>query len=436
MSAPPKDLADRLIRPECYGEFGIPHDSFRWLREHDPIHWTEPHGLRPFWAVTTHAELLEVESTPEVFSNAERGVVVNPLQGRVSIRSQFIARMRPLVSKSVRRRLLALRPKDAFRPIVQMDPPDHHVYRRVARDFFTPAGVATHHEMIASVSAEVFASTRQHTGEFDFVDVVGRRQPLLVLSRLLGLDEAQTAEVLFLTISHYEGSSDEESSVEERTRWIELIDAIVEDRRSRPCDDLASMLANATIDGAPIPPPELRGYFLILFTAGHDTTGHSLAGAIDAFIEHPSEFERLRADPSLIPTAVEEIVRWTAPVNYMKRTALRDYRLGGVDISKGDELVLFYGSACRDEAMFNEPDRFDIGRSTTRHMGFGWATHHCLGAHLARSSITAFLSELRTRVRTIERAGAPTFTPASFVTGHATLPVRFEWEANGSDDRE
>lgn len=430
MTTRPNDLDNSLIQPDHYGRSGSPHERWAWLRTHDPVHWTEPDGLHPFWAVTTANELMEVSSQPEIFSNAAGGVVVTSRDAKRSVRAAAIARVRPYVPAAARRRLRRLRPGDAFRPIVQMDPPDHRVYRRVTAGYFSPHGITAHADLIARAAATVLDAIDGTTDEFDFVEMVGRRLPIVVLSELLGLDERQRDEVLFLTTNHYEGdlSSDAVSAGAERERWITLIDEIVADRRTSPRDDLATLLATARVEGDLLQGPELRGYFLILFTAGHDTTGHSLAGAVDAFADAPEEFARLRADATIVESAVEEIVRWSTPVNYMKRTALRDYELNGTRIRKGDELVLFYGSACRDRLVYDEPDRFDIGRPPNRRLGFGWAGHHCLGAHLARATISAFLVELRSRVVGIERVAAATYTPASFVTGHRALPVRFEWD--------
>lgn len=310
-----------------------------------------------------------------------------------------------------------------------MDPPHHREFRRVTAAYFSPAGIAGLAEIVARVTSHVMTELAASDGPVDAVEALAHRQPLLVLAEMLGLDPDQTAEVLTLTTAHYEGEFGENGigAAEERTRWIGLIDHIAADRRRFPKDDLSTLIVSAEVNGKPIGQSELRGYFLILFTAGHDTTGHSLTGALDAFLNSPSEFERLRGDKSLVASAVEEIVRFTTPVNYMKRTVMRPYDLSGVRLEKGDELALFYGSACRDEQVFAEPQRFDVGRSPNRHLGFGWAVHHCLGAHLARSSLNAFLRELRVRVVSMERAGTPTYTPASFVTGHKKLPVTFNW---------
>lgn len=427
----PPDLDNRLIRPERYGEFGTPHEAWAWLRANDPVHWTEADGLGPFWSVTTYAELMEVSARPEIFSNAAGGVVITPPAHGQPRRAQVRSAAKRLVPMDVRRRVRRHRVNpEAVRPIVMMDPPDHRVFRKVVSGFFTPRGITTLHETVGQTTRTVIDNMMATGPTVDFVEAASHRQPMMILAALLGLDEPQTNEVLTLTTAHYEITTpgpEQISPTTERTRWLTLIDAIVADRRREPRDDLSTVLAQATVDGTPLNEAELRGYFLILFTAGHDTTRHALSGGVQALVETPGEFDRLRNDANLVPTAVEEIVRWTTPVNYMKRTALQDYKLGDALIAKGDELALFYGSACRDETVFDDPDRFDVARSPNRHLGFGWAEHYCLGAHLARNSLQAFLSELRTRATAIEAAGPATYTSANFVTGLATLPLRFSW---------
>jgi cytochrome P450 len=209
--------------------------------------------------------------------------------------------------------------------------------------------------------------------------------------------------------------------------FYNMFNAIIEDRRTNPQDDLATTLATAQLEnGEPMGLVEILGYYLIVFNAGHDTTRHSLSGAIKAFLDFPDQLERLRtSDSSILGTAADEIVRWTAPVNYMKRSALRDIEYDGVTFEKGDALALFYNSANRDETVFEDPYQFDIARSPNRHLGFGWAEHYCLGAHLARASIVALLEQIRDRVELLEPAGNPTWTSSSFVVGLKHLPVRY-----------
>ncbi len=210
----------------------------------------------------------------------------------------------------------------------------------------------------------------------------------------------------------------------------QLFTRIIEDRRSRPRDDLATLLACAQIDGAPMPPMETVGYYLIVFTAGHDTTKNALAGGMQLFLEHPGEFRRLQRHPELVNSAVEEIVRMVAPVNYMKRTTAAEAEIAGTRIPAGENLVLFYASANRDERVFEEPFSFRIDRRPNPHLGFGIGEHFCLGAHLARRSQRALWRELSRRLEWVEPAGEPAWIRSNFVVGLKRLPVRYRLRAD------
>jgi cytochrome P450 len=200
---------------------------------------------------------------------------------------------------------------------------------------------------------------------------------------------------------------------------------IVEDRRANPRDDLASVLANGRPKGEPMGLLETLGYFLIIFTAGHDTTKNALVGGLQALAEHPEEFQKLKRNPELVTSAVEEILRWSSPVNYMKRVVGRDLEFHGQKLREGDKLVLFYGSANRDEAVFEDPFTFRVDRKPNPHLAFGVGEHFCLGAHLARHSQRALLAELVRRLDSIELAGEPERIHSSFVVGLKKLPLRY-----------
>ena len=209
-----------------------------------------------------------------------------------------------------------------------------------------------------------------------------------------------------------------------------MFNEIIEDRRANPRDDLATVLATGQVDGAPMPPLETLGYFLITFTAGHDTTKNALAGGMRAFAENPDQFAALREDPAgRVVDAVEEVVRWAAPVNYMRRTAARDTEIDGTKIREGDRLILFYASANRDEDVWEDPDSFRIDRHPNPHLGFGYGEHFCLGAHLARRSQRALFSEIARRIEHVEVAGDPEWIVSAFVVGMKHLPLRYRLAA-------
>jgi hypothetical protein len=207
--------------------------------------------------------------------------------------------------------------------------------------------------------------------------------------------------------------------------FYQLFEKIIQDRRANPSDDLASLLANATIDGEPMGMMETLGYYLITFSAGHDTTKNALVGGMRALLENPDQLERLRREPDLLDSAVEEVVRWTSPVNHMKRRVVQDYELRGQKLRAGDWLVMFYASANRDEEVFESPFDFRIDRRPNPHLGFGIGEHFCLGANLARRSQRALLAELAQRMEWAELAGEPEQIHSAFVVGLKKLPMRY-----------
>ena len=403
-----------LISPARYGEQGQPHEAWSALRRDDPVHWCEPQGFEPFWAITRHADITEISSQPDVFSNADGIVVLN---------DQQIADLEAGVN-----------PLREMRTIIEMDPPEHRLYRKVASGFFTPRGIEDL-DGIVRTSARAVIDSLGEEGEGDVIELVAQRHPLRVLSTILGIDRDDEDRLLELTQQLFAGEDpDLQREAEDRTQAVvelgmefyAMFDRIIQDRQAHPRDDLATLLATAMLPGGEdLGPMERFGYYLIVFTAGHDTTRNALGGALAAFVEHPEQLARLRTDPALIRSAADEIVRWTTPVNYMKRTALADTELRGRKIEAGQRLTLFYASANRDDEVFDDPFTFDIGRSPNRHLGFGWAEHFCLGAHLARASITALTAELASRVELLEPAGPPRQIASSFVVGVKELPTRY-----------
>ncbi|MEA3021148.1 MAG: hypothetical protein QOI47_2672, partial [Actinomycetota bacterium] len=202
--------------------------------------------------------------------------------------------------------------------------------------------------------------------------------------------------------------------------------ALIEDRRANPTDDLASVIANATVNGEPITLFDAVGYYLIIATAGHDTTSSSIAGGLHALLQFPDQLDRLRNDATLVAPAIEEMIRWVSPVKQFMRTNLTgDYVLRGVTIPKGESVFLSYASANRDEDVFERPDTFDVGRHPNKHVAFGFGAHFCLGAQLARMEGRAFYNELLPRLESIELAGEPSYMQTLFVGGPKHLPIRY-----------
>ena len=407
-----------LINASAYGQNGVPHDLWTHLRKESPVYWYAQRGHTPFWAITKHEDIMEVSSQPDIFSNEAGGIIVlNEAQIQSFIEGGSGS------------------PLAQMKTIITMDPPEHRSYRKVASGYFTPRGVTNLDEIVKSSAAAIFDELPDE-GEVDFIETIAQKHPLRVLATILGINEEQEERLLVITQELFggedpdmqrQGEDREAARKELGMEFYMLFDEIIKDRRACPRDDLATMLANAELsDGCPLGQLETLGYYLIVFTAGHDTTRNALSGAISAFLDHPDQFERLRQDPSLSKSAVDEIVRWTTPVNYMKRQAVQDYELRGQKIKAGEELALFYCSANRDEDVFEDPFTFDIGRSPNRHLGFGWAEHYCLGAHLAKASMKALTEEMVRRIEWMEPNGERTFISSNFVVGLKTLPVKYK----------
>jgi cytochrome P450 len=412
MSIDPHDL----IAPSRYGTKGVPHDLWTRLREESPVHRCELGGdFEDFWAITKHADIVDISGKPEVFSNREGPMILSRQQ-----QLQMAKRAESPMGKML--------------TIIEMDPPQHRTIRRVASGFFTPRSIGRL-DQIVTESARSLVDSLGEEGECDFVERVSQRHPLRVLATLLGIDRDDEERVLELTQQLFagddpdlqrKGENREQAQLELGMELYQLFDRIIQDRRARPREDLATMLATAKLpDGEPLGPIETFGYYLIVFTAGHDTTRNALSSGLAALIENPDQLALLRRQPELSKSATEEVVRWASPVNYMKRQVLRDVEIRGQQIRAGDYLALFYASANRDSEVFADPFRFDITRRPNRHLGFGTGEHVCLGAHVARMSIRALLEELGGRVERLECAGEASQIHASFVVGLKKLPVRY-----------
>jgi cytochrome P450 len=404
-----------LIVPRHYGATGQPHKLWTHLREHTPVYRCEVEPYQHFWAITRHADIMEISGQPGIFSNAQGPTVMtqDEIRDRASQTGGFAN----------------------MKTIIEMDPPEHRDFRKVASGFFTPRSIHRLDEIVTECAREQVDKLGEE-GECDFVEQIAQRHPLRVLSTILGIEREDEDKVLELTQQLFgfddpdlqrPGEDRSQAATELGLEFYGLFNKIIEDRRANPRDDLASLLANAKLaNGEAMGPVETFGYYLIVFTAGHDTTRNAISGGMAAFLDNPDQLKLLCENPELTQKAVEEVVRWTSPVNYMRRTALRDAEVHGVKIPEGDHLVMFYGSANRDEAVFDRPFDFDITRHPNRHLGFGTGEHFCLGANVARLSARALFLELASRIESVEPAGESTMIESSFVVGLKTLPIRYK----------
>jgi len=403
-----------LVDPAAYAENGAPHETWARLRRESPVHHCAPAGFEPFWAITKHADVSAISKQPNLFSSEPGIVVLGDHQLKARAGSGL----------------------GAMKTIIEMDPPDHVAYRKVTSAWFTPRAITRLDQAMEESARRIFDDLAGSEGEgvCDWANDVAVRHPLTILSTVLGLTPEQEPKVLELTNQLFasddpdlqrEGDDYNERTVALGAEIFGFFEKIIADRRTHPTDDLATIIANAQIDGAPMGPMETFGYYLIIFTAGHDTTKNAIAGMMQQLLQNPEQLRQLRARPELIDLAVDEVVRWTAPVNYMKRTALEDTVVGGQKIAKGDFLAMFYGSANRDEEVFADPFAFRIDRNPNPHLGFGIGEHFCLGAHMAKRSIRALISEMARRLESVALAGEVKEIQSSFVIGPKQLPVSY-----------
>ena len=427
-----------VISPEVYGRISHPHEAFAWLRANDPLRYVEPEGFKPFWAVTKHADIIEVERQPELFCSEPRPILV-PEATTPEVRAELIAQIFERLKDSPKLlEVLATSGQGGLiRSLVQMDAPDHPKYRALVQPWFKPANLKRLEERLEIITRNILDTMMGDGGErtLDFVQDVAVFHPLKMIVELLGVPEQDEWRILKLTNELFAGDdpemrrtgADPLSIFETIKDLYEYFDRMTEERRVRPTEDLASYIANGKIDGNYMPFKELISYYIIVATAGHETTRTAMSGGLLALLRNPDQLAALRNDPAgLMKLAVEEMIRWSTPVSQFSRTATRDYQLRGKTIRAGDTLGLFYASANRDEEVFDEPDRFKVDRQPNRHIAFGMGPHMCLGNILARMELRIFYTQFLPRIEAIELAGEPDFLRASFVHGVKHLPLRFK----------
>jgi cytochrome P450 len=416
----PQEHAANLVDPAAYADARI-HDTYRWLRKNEPFGVAEVEGVDPFWVATKHEDILEISRQNDLFHNGDRNPV---LTSQVADR-----KVREMMGGS----------PHLLRTLIHMDQPDHFKYRALTQAWFMPQNLRSLEERIRVIARAAVDKMAAKGGECDFVNEVALHFPLHVIMTILGVPESDEARMLKLTQELF-GATDPElgrnsdKPVEDRpldfgviTDFFEYFRKLSEDRRANPTDDLASIIANSKIDGQPISDLEAMSYYIIVATAGHDTTSSSTGGAMWALAENPAEFKKLKADLSLIPGLVDESIRWTTPVKTFMRTATADTEVRGRPVRQGDWLMLCYASGNRDEEVFEAPDAFRIDRKPNKHLAFGYGAHVCLGQHLAKMEMRILWEEMIPRLKSVELAGEPAMSQAFFVNGPKRLPLRFEF---------
>jgi cholest-4-en-3-one 26-monooxygenase len=401
------DVLD-LVDPERYARDGYPHDVWTRLRAEAPVAFFAPEGLEPFWAITKHADVMEIAKQPLRFSSAQ-GI-------------------------SLRRAGAVVPPTDL---VVLLDPPRHGPMRRIANARFTPRGVRAQRDHLERIAIEILdaAAPAGTSGELDFVERIAAPFPLAVVAWILGVPPDDW-ELLFRWTNEVIGKEDPEyrrpgetpgqTAKRARSEVHAYFRRLIDERRKQPEDDLVTELIAAEIDGEPLTAEQLVLYCELLVEAGNETTRNAISGGLLAFSEHPDQWEKLRAQPDLLPDAVEEILRWVSPISHFVRTATEDYELRGATIRAGEQVALYFASANRDEEVFDDPFAYRVDRNPNPHLAFGNGSHFCMGAQIARAEIELLYRHLLQRLESFEVCG-PVERLASITNGSIKhLPIRYQ----------
>jgi cytochrome P450 len=376
---------------------GFPHDFFTWLRREHPVWWHEPTEHTPgdegFWVVSRYAESVAIMRDPDTFSSGSAGTAINDSPG-------------------------------AGLSLNQTDDPQHRRLRSLVSKGFTPRTIGRLEEDLRGRARQILDAVP--VGEpFDFVAAVAQELPLQAICSILGVPQDDRAELAAIVNAAIESETGEVLGGD----YVKVLGAygaeLIARKREQPADDILSIIVHAGGDDGspPLTDRELKAFFNLLFPAGAETTRGAVAGGLKAFIENPDQLARLRADPDLMRPAVEEIVRWTSPSVYKRRTATRDVELAGQHVAEGQKVTYWEASANRDESVFDDPFVFDIGRDPNPHVGFGLGTHFCLGASLARLEIRVLFEELLARFGPMELAGTAAWPRNNRLVGMIHLPV-------------
>lgn len=406
---------DELVNPEVWSDEQRIHGHLAWLRANDPVRKHAPNGYEPFHSVTRYDDIKAVELDKAGFICDPR-----PTLG-MSMITAFIESLLPDGQRHL------------VRSLVQMDDPDHLKYRALTQGWFMGSNLRKRQARVEELAKQTVDKMAELGPECDFASDVAIWYPLRVIMDILGVPEEDEPFMMKLTQELF-GSTDPETQRSfEPTAIKDVIDDfeayfrdLTKSRRKDPRDDIATLIANATIDGDTIPDHEANGYYIIIATAGHDTTSNSTAGGLLELMRNPEQFDKLRADPGAhMGTAIDEMIRWVSPVRHFMRTATSDKVIGETPIKEGESVTLWYPSANRDESVFDSPFEFRVDRTGPKQLAFGFGAHVCLGQHLARMEMSALYSELIKRVDSFELNGDPRYTQAFFVGGLKSLPIRF-----------
>lgn len=423
MNKVPLELANTIVDPKAYGDGKRIDDCFTAMRKSFPLSIAEPEGSYPFWVVTQQADILSVSKQNDLYHSGDRPPIWLPIESE--------KRTRALMGGS----------PHLVRTLVHMDNPEHAEFRRVTNTWFQPQNLRNFEPRIREIAKGFVERMAEHGERCDFAADIAFLYPLHVIMEIMGVPSSDEPRMLRLTQELFGAADPEKNRLGKEVTtpeeflaqaqatvgdFMEYFMAMTEDRKKCPRNDIASTIANGTVNGEPMGELEAMSYYMIVATAGHDTTSATTSGGMWALCENQDQFRKLKANPNLVPGQVDESLRWVTAVKHFMRSATADTELGGQKIAKGDWLWLAYPSGNRDEAVFDKPFSYDIERHPNRHIAFGYGGHACLGQHLAKMEMRIFWEELMARLESVELDGTPRNTDANLVCGPKTLPIRFK----------
>ncbi|MDP3907028.1 cytochrome P450 [Novosphingobium sp.] len=417
----PNELAQTIIDPKAYSNREVVDEAFRTIRATAPLVKAQLDGFEPFWVVTRHADIKEIERQSDFFHNGDKSTFLTNIEGNARV--QMLTGGEP----------------NLIRSLVSVDGKEHKDLRGIVFPHITPRAIKPLEEQIRSIAREFVDHMLSFDGECDFAADVAFLYPLRVIMTVLGVPQEDEPFMLKLTQELFNNADPElnraraELSPEDmlKSLWETTMEleryfaAVTEKFRANPTDHINSLIANAKIDGEYLNHRQMMGYYIIAATAGHDTTSNTTAGAMWALAEKPEMLAQMKADPALINAFVEESIRWEVPVKHFMRSCVADCEIGGQQIKAGDWLMLSYQSANRDETVWADPFEFRIDRENNPQIAFGYGVHVCLGQHLARMEMRILWEELFKRLETVELAGKGERTISNFVCGPKHVPIRF-----------
>jgi cytochrome P450 len=390
-----------LLSPESFAS-GHPLAQYKWLRENAPVFWHEEPNGSGFWAVTRYKDVWEVDRNFQAFSSEPTIMITDPLAEQ---QNSF----------------------GPYKMMLMMDPPQHTAYRKLIRNEFTAPCSADRTPRMQALARQIVDAVIER-GECDFVNEIAGEMPSYVIAELMGLPLDDGRELYKLTeIIHTSPEAQAPGAGAAAVfKMFEYGRGVIAEKRARPADDLATKLLEAEVDGKRLDDIEFLLFFLLLIDAGGDTTRNLLSAGLIALFDNPDQLAWLKADlPARLASAREELLRFTTPVIYMRRTARHDTVLAGEQIQEGQKVVMYFGSANRDPEKFERPEALDLSRAPNEHIAFGTGPHGCLGQHIARIEIDAILTEVLSRLDGLEISGQPEWLPSNFISGPKHLPVRF-----------